>query len=111
MSRNPQASGQLSFNQRLALSCNYPQSMVNQGVLRRPPDGYHYETRRHISNTYPKNSYRIRRGLSNVVRNNNRGQSKGEKNKNKNRKNEDEGETPDGSSPPDGSPPAESPPP
>ncbi|XP_060878216.1 uncharacterized protein LOC132950694 [Metopolophium dirhodum] len=69
------ASGQLSFSQRLALSHNYPRSMLNYGVMRRPPNGYHYETRRHISNTYPRNSYTIRYGLSNVVRNNNRGSS------------------------------------
>jgi len=115
MSRNPQASGQLSFNQRLALSRNYPRSMLNHGVLQRPSNGYHYETRRHISNTYPRNSYTIRYGLSNVVRNNNRGSpspSKGGKKNAKKKKpdDEDEGETPDDTSPPTTSPPAGSPP-
>ncbi|XP_003247644.1 uncharacterized protein LOC100573979 [Acyrthosiphon pisum] len=117
------ASGQLSFSQRLALSRNYPRSMLNHGVLRRPPFGYHYETRRHISNTYPRNSYKIRYGLSNIVRNNNRGSSSPSKGGRKNPKRkkkkksdgEDDGETPDDTSPPDksppdGSPPAESPP-
>jgi len=123
MSRNPQASGQLSFSQRLALSRNYPRSMLNHGVLRRPPNGYHYETRSHILNTYPRNSYTIRYGLSNVVRNNNRGSSsppKGgrkvlkkkikKKKKKKKSDDENEGETPDDTSPPAGSPPAEEPP-
>jgi len=112
-SRNPQASGQLSFSQRLPR--NYPRFMLNYGVLRRPPNGYHYETRRHISNTYPSNSYTIRYCLSNVVRNNNRGSlspSKGGKKNAKKKKSsdEDEGETPDDTSPPATSPPAGSPP-
>ncbi|XP_003247643.1 uncharacterized protein LOC100573905 [Acyrthosiphon pisum] len=108
------ASGQLSFSQRLALSRNYPRSMLNHGVLRRPPFGYHFETRRHISNTYPRNSYKIRYGLSNVVRNNNRGSSspsKGGKRNPKKKKSDDvdDGETPDDTSPPATSPPAGSP--
>ncbi|CAI6343318.1 unnamed protein product [Macrosiphum euphorbiae] len=120
------ASGQLSFGQRLALSRNYPRSMMNHGVLRRPPFGYHYETRRHILNTYPRNSYAIRNGLSNVVRNNNRGSpskggKKNPKKKNKKKKSDDDDEPPDdtspsdpspsASSPPEESPPAETPPP
>ncbi|XP_060878556.1 uncharacterized protein LOC132950940 [Metopolophium dirhodum] len=119
MFRNPQASGQLSFSQRLALSRNYPRSMLNYGVLRRPPNGYHYETRRHISNTYPRNSYTIRYGLSNVVRNNNRGSSspskggKGNFKKQKKKKksgDDDEGGTPDDAPSPATNPPAEDPP-
>ncbi|KAL4098186.1 hypothetical protein QTP88_022834 [Uroleucon formosanum] len=120
MSRNPQASGQLAYGQRLFLS--RPRSKLNQGVLRRPPFGYHYETMRHILNTYPRNSYTIKYGLSNIVRNNNRGSfsplkggknnpTKKKKNK-KNKKSEDEDAdgTPDDTSPPAESPPAKSPP-
>ncbi|CAI6345253.1 unnamed protein product [Macrosiphum euphorbiae] len=109
------ASGQLSFGQRLALSRNYPRSMLNHGVLRRPPFGYHYETRRHILNTYPRNSYTIRYGLSNVVRNNNRGSpskggKKNPKKKNKKKKSDDDDEPPDDTSPSASSPPEASPP-
>ncbi|XP_022172084.1 uncharacterized protein LOC111034943 [Myzus persicae] len=131
MSRNPQASGSLSFSQRLALSRNYPNSLVNHGVLRRPPSGYHYETRRHILKTYPRNSYTIKYGPSHIARsNNNYGgstPSKGGKARKKNKKkksddDEDPGDTssPANNSPPpaepagspaDETPPAEAPPP
>ncbi|XP_025205438.1 uncharacterized protein LOC112601838 [Melanaphis sacchari] len=69
--------GQLSVSQRLALSRRYPNSMLSHGVLRRPPEGYHYETMKHILNTYPRNSYKIKYGLENIVGNNNRGLSSG----------------------------------
>ncbi|XP_026806218.1 uncharacterized protein LOC113549221 [Rhopalosiphum maidis] len=74
--------GQLFSNiQRHIISSQYPNSMLIYGVLRRPPDGYHYETIKHILNTYPKNSYQIRHGLANTVNQNNRGSSSPDKNK------------------------------
>jgi len=94
-------------------------------MLQQPPYGYHYETMRHILNTHPRDSYTIKYGLSNVMRNNNRGSLSppkgGKKNPKKNKKNkksdnENADGMPDNNSPPadsspDDSPPADSPPP
>ncbi|KAF0768110.1 Uncharacterized protein FWK35_00004310 [Aphis craccivora] len=50
--------------------------LLNFGLLPRPPKGYHFETFQNILNTYPRKSYKIKYGLSNIIRNNNNNNNK-----------------------------------
>ncbi|CAH1724081.1 unnamed protein product [Aphis gossypii] len=49
--------------------------LLNYNLLPRPPKGYHFEPYGYILNNYPSKSYTIKYGLSNNIRNNNRGNS------------------------------------
>ncbi|KAF0749841.1 Uncharacterized protein FWK35_00020046 [Aphis craccivora] len=63
------ARGKVFNNERLLRS--YSDLLVSNGVMPSPPPNHHYEPLGYIQNNYRKNSFKIKRGLSNINRNNN----------------------------------------